>query len=371
MFLLFVNSCNPSPPTCTSATLYIPQLQSPNNVFVSSLTPTFDWFYPWYNADQSDVCEPENYRIEVAPNNDFGGPGSFSETVAGDVNTWVPGTALQPSTWYVWRVIAIVGSDESNFMIRSFWTEPMCLFSELVSPILLSPIGGTTINTNLPNFQWDYPDPDCLPNEYYLEASHDANFSNIALALTSSPGPIPSFQPGTTNFQECTPIYWRVAPVVGGQQGSFSTTETFIIDSNNICSPIYQIDFRSIFCLSLSKMAVGFNFDHLNGGEFYATVQGIDYSCSPIQEVENVLLCTGPPAAANTYADIFLHDQASGEILFTTRTTVPRCVETNEKPEEKSCGAPEFCNSRLCYYWNAKSCKCVQNLDHPDCTLEP
>jgi hypothetical protein len=118
-------------------------------------------------------------------------------------------------------------------------------------------------------------------------------------------------------------------------------------------------------------MAVGFNFDHLNGGEFYATVQEKNYACSPIQEVENVLLCTGPPAAANTYADIFLFDQASGELLFSTRTTVPRCVETNEKPEEKSCGAHDPCITSRCYYWNSKSCKCEHNLDHPDCSLDP
>jgi len=218
-------------PTCADDNLKPTILTFPAlDEVVASLSPELQWIYP------DTTCTPEGYRIDLST-----GP-YFADNLGGGTGdpstTWVPAKDLQPATEYKWAVRPINGTTLGPTAPGPgnrpfyFFTGPVCNDpSALQPPTLLEPADGAAYDASQHDgLIWDYP-PACLPDHYVVEISALPNFSDTALnGVTDSPATRWNVaQPMTA----CQTYYWRVAAVLGGVVGPYSSTRTFVAPDSN------------------------------------------------------------------------------------------------------------------------------------------
>jgi len=230
--LFVIPGCAPKPPTCSASELQAAfLLYPPWKGRGISLTPTLSWEYP----TSPSGCLPEKYRImlRVRP--------FFKDNLGGDttspVTSWTPAVPLQPGTEYMWEIQAMVGDVPGpDSGVGYFFTGPTCAADSFVAPNLLFPANGAVITDSWPELVWDYPQ-DCTPEEYLINLSTTADFSDTSLGdwtTTGSPSTDWLIWPP---LDDCTTYYWKVRALNGDTPGPASSTFSFSIDLTGACQP--------------------------------------------------------------------------------------------------------------------------------------
>ena len=233
---VLLSSCNmprpetpvPAPQPLPTATLMPCSLVAPDILTQGSpihetLRPTLAWIY-------DGACPPDGFHVQVAPGGDFEPPEIVSgETAPGTLN-WTPDQDLLPTTFYAWRVAALLdGVPGPSSVTAFFWTGPTCDGTNLQAPILLIPEEAAFISDPSPLFEWDYPQANCLQENYALEVSASLDFTTDVLHAGVGPGR--SFVTEVSFLEDCTQYYWRVKAVFGDDiSGSYSEIATFYAD---------------------------------------------------------------------------------------------------------------------------------------------
>jgi hypothetical protein len=298
----------------------VPQVFSPSSVLVSSLQPTFQWFY--------EDCADE-FVLEIAPDGDFNAPGVIQELVPGTQTTWTLTQPLQATTMYQWRVHAIVGYSNGPYSPTPwFWTGPICFVSTPDLPELVSPILGEIVNDPSPPLDWSYPDIGCLPEGYQFEVSEQPDFLQMALSGTSS-SPYTGFETNIDFLQDCTDYFWRVAVLYNAQPGTFSDVGEFTTDFQGNCSmaTAAAVDIYAIGCIGEQSMMVSFEFTTPPEEIYEAHVDGNIYECDLNAQRPRLLHCSGLRTEIVSSGLVELVVIETQEVVYSGQERFPKCEE--------------------------------------------
>ena len=215
----------PTPMPCILVSPDIPEQDSPIH---ETLRPTLVWFY-------EGACPADGFRVQVAPGGDFNAPETVSAATAPGTLYWTPDQDLSPTTFYAWRVAALLdGVPGPSSVTAFFWTGPTCNGTNLQAPIPLIPGNAAFISDPSPLFEWDYPQVSCLQAHYTLEVSANLDFATDA--LNAGVGTERSFETEVSFLEDCTQYYWRVKAVFGEDiSGPYSEIATFYADLAASC----------------------------------------------------------------------------------------------------------------------------------------
>jgi hypothetical protein len=324
--ILLGSACVPTTPEptptatpCPPIPLIAPSVFSPNGEMVSSLQPTFQWFY-------EAPCGPDEFGLEIAPDGNFAGPGVISEQTSGPVTTWTLTQTLQPASVYQWRVYAKRGFTSGPYSPAPwFWTGPICNASIPDIPELVSPIHGVVINEASPPLDWDFPAVGCLAERFQFEVSAQPDFMHTVLSGEGS-GAWTSFETNVDFLQDCTDYYWRVAVLTGNQLGAFSSIGEFTTDFAGTCPTVAPAQhIYAIGCIGSQSMMISFEFSSPPEGTYEARSGGNTYECLPNEERPRLLHCTGPRLEASEEGLVELVEIESQEVVFTGQEMYPDC----------------------------------------------
>lgn len=215
-------------PVPTPCSLVAPGIAAQDSRIYETLRPALAWFY-------EGACQPDGFRVQVAPGGDFDAPGTVSGTTAPGTLNWTPDQDLSPTTFYAWRVAALLdGVPGPSSVSVFFWTGPTCDGTNLQAPVLMLPEDAAFISDPSPLFEWDYPQGICLQAHYALEVSADVDFATDL--LHAGAGPERSFETEVSLLEDCTQYYWRVKAVFGMDiSGPYSEAATFYTDLASSC----------------------------------------------------------------------------------------------------------------------------------------
>jgi hypothetical protein len=298
----------------------VPQVFSPSSVLVSSLQPTFQWFY--------EDCADE-FVLEIAPDGDFNAPGVIQELVPGTQTTWTLTQPLQATTMYQWRVHAVVGYSNGPYSPTPwFWTGPICFVSTPDLPELVSPILGEIVNDPSPPLDWSYPDIGCLPEGYQFEVSEQPDFLQTVLSGTGS-SPYTGFETNIDFLQDCTDYFWRVAVLYNAQPGTFSDVGEFTTDFQGNCSmaAAAEIEIYAIGCIGEQSMMISFEFTEPPEEVYEARVEGDVYECELNAQRPRLLHCSGLRTEIVSSGLVELVVIETQEVVFSGVERFPKCDE--------------------------------------------
>lgn len=247
---LGLTACNrPSADPCTPADMEPPTITFPGHYSNVGTAPTVDTLTPeLFQWDFDPDCTPEHFKLLISPDRHFGN--SRAGMTDGEL-AWplsdapYPQIALEPSTEYFWKVRAwtdgVNGPDSST---RVFFTGPLCATAgEMGAPELLSPDPGEVIGDLYAELHYQVGEPQCLPEGYFVDLQTDSGFSGTNLLGEFG---IPGTYVLTDELTDCTTYYWRVAPMYGGVQGSFSESRAFTVAVDPSCvtvaAPAFVMD---------------------------------------------------------------------------------------------------------------------------------
>jgi len=198
---------NTPEPGCDSSSLIAAGIPIEDSQISDSLRPTVEWVY-------DGACEPDSFRIEFAPDGDFGSAQAVVGTTDAGTRTWAPPADLLPVTEYGWHVAAVFGSTIGPYSItRPLWTGPVCDGPYLWEPKLISPDTGSWVTNPSPELRWESRQPDCLVTNYKFEVSTDPTFASSVLSGGAGPGA--TFDTGIDFLIDCHTYFWRVAATGG------------------------------------------------------------------------------------------------------------------------------------------------------------
>ena len=220
--ILGLSGCDPSLPPCDVGSLIPPELDDP------ALWVILDPSSVVLNWHMDPACEPDQFEIILSQERDFSVI-DVTHLVSGDNTSWSP-PALDSAEEYFWRVAAIQDSIKSSysFMIKSFFTEPICDPGDLVMPSLLMPPPGGIFDRGYSSLEWEWPLTTCIPEAYKVEVSMDPDFLDTTyFGGTGNPSTrwgFGSTPPGATQF------WWRIIPSADGVYGPPSIVHSFFTD---------------------------------------------------------------------------------------------------------------------------------------------
>jgi hypothetical protein len=174
----------------------IPALVLPaNNALVTTLSPTLDWNQPNLMGGTF-----KSYWAQVATDATFTSVVRDSTITIPANHSWIVDPALDPNTKYYWRVQACNIIDECSAwsLVRTFRTK-------LSQPAAISPIGGVTVGSLKPTFDWE--DVTGAAG-YTIQVSRNSTFTPLVVNATISTAT--SIYTPTTNLPAGITLYWRV-----------------------------------------------------------------------------------------------------------------------------------------------------------------
>jgi len=207
-FLAACNFPDETPETgCDASSLIPPGIPIEDSQISDTLRPTVEWVY-------DGECEPDGFRIEFAPDADFGSAQAFVGSTDAATWTWTPSADLLPVTKYGWRVAAVSSSTIGPYSItRPLWTGPVCDGPYLRAPRLISPDTGELVANPSPELRWTSDEEDCLVANYVFDVSTDPAFPTSA--IEGSTGPWEAFDTELDYLIDCQTYFWRVAATAG------------------------------------------------------------------------------------------------------------------------------------------------------------
>ncbi len=232
IFMALLGACNypdETPETeCDASALIAPGIPIEDSQISDSLRPTVEWVY-------DGTCEPDSFRIEFAPDADFGSAHAVVGTTDAATWTWTPPADLLPVTKYGWRVAAVSGSTIGPYSItRPLWTGPVCDGPYLSPPKLISPDTGDLVTNASPELRWTSDEEDCLVTNYKFDVGTDPTFSTSVINGGTT-GPQASFDMGADYLIDCQTYFWRVAAFAGMDLVSEYTADYFQTQFGDSC----------------------------------------------------------------------------------------------------------------------------------------
>ena len=244
LLTLLIAGCN-----CTNEAVSVFEviLDTPTgDLVVSSLNPTFEWH-------GSDTCEPDNFRIRIDENKQYGGMW-IDEDLSGDLTSYtLTGASLQPGREYLWWMQARNEYDPDETGDRDgprsqrgrFYTGPVCSGEPLVAPEIEFPsslIGGEEMDNWITHsgpqkFKWSYSGG-CLPISYDYQFATDSGFTDIILSGTTTEPYVMHVQ---ESFPNCSSLFWRVAANDGSTTGPWSDVDQFHWVEDESCPQIQYV----------------------------------------------------------------------------------------------------------------------------------
>ncbi|MCJ7823850.1 MAG: hypothetical protein MUP44_03035, partial [Anaerolineales bacterium] len=353
---------SPSPafwtgPICDASALNPPLLIGPAyGATVQDDSPELSWEY------SNTSCIPEGYHFEVAADIQFSnmkisgdGPGPWTS-----FETSVP--FLDDCGLYYWWAAAQTAGVLSGHNLSLFYSDFTgscsqfsCDSTQLAPPNLLYPIGGVTV-TDLGDpfrYRWEYLDPACIPDGYYIEVYSGTDFASTpvgqGMALDSRDpgwGPLPEL-PAYVILPDCMTIHWHVAALQGSETGPYSSEATFTTDYSGSCSPpsAQEVSFIGMACLENERMMVTFEFPEAPGGTYQAMVDGQVFECQTLPSAPQRLFCSGLMAEEDILASVQLEDLISGALLFDGEISIlcEQELESCSTLNEAACGSRSDC----------------------------
>lgn len=226
---------------CSPDDLVPPEPVSPAHYSMVGTGPTEGSLTPELFEWASIGCIPEHYKLRFSPDRHFGIARTGmtdGELVWPAADASFPQMPLEPATEYFWTVRAwdegVNGPDSST---RVFFTGPSCAAAaELVAPEQLSPADGEVVTEEYAELHYQPGEPACLPGGYALDLQTDPAFGGTNLLASYN---MPGTYVLTDPLEDCTTYYWRVAAIVGGDEGPFSDSRSFSTDFAGECvSPV-------------------------------------------------------------------------------------------------------------------------------------
>jgi len=218
---------------CAPGATTIPVQTGPANY---SILPDTNAHLRWLNPGG---CFPDGAAVQIATAHDFSDMDEF--TFSGQFVTGYDPPALEPATQYRWKAAYYV--EESGSPVigdysspHSFYTGPECSsLAEVVAPVRIAPMDGSTVNTLTPALQYTTGIPGCIPDGYLLHLHTLPDFSDPNLLTEYS---LPATTVITTDLlTNCTNYYWSVTPVQDGGYGPESDVGSFYVDVDGTCLP--------------------------------------------------------------------------------------------------------------------------------------
>ena len=220
-------------PVCDPGDLAAPILTLPVNKGIFDIGfSSLEWEWP------VDTCIPSSYKIEVSTASDLSITTDFGAT--GTPGTrWGFGSPPTPATQYYWRVAPYAGGVLGPFSeIWTFYTDPVCSPGALIAPDPLFPTEGTEFIYDAPFYEWSYPDSSCTPMGYHLLVSSTLDFSSTApIVLALRDFNADTLRIPNIPLENCEDFYWKVAAMVDGIDGPWSTPIGFTMNAMNACTP--------------------------------------------------------------------------------------------------------------------------------------
>ena len=185
----------------------IPSLLAPaNNALTRDLTPLLNW-------TQSTGANFDHYQIQLADNPDF--TGAVDENIAGISNhSFTPTVDLIPNTKHYWHVRSWNTAGD-----YSAWSALRTFRESMVLPVLVDPIGGITVGSRKPVFDWN----DVGATKYNLQVSLNSSFTSLVLNLNVTPS---TYTP-LVNLAANKLFRWRVRALGPNGPSAWSAVETF------------------------------------------------------------------------------------------------------------------------------------------------
>jgi len=341
-------------PLCTANSLTPPLLlDPPYGAVVQDDSPELAWEYT------NTACLPEGYHFEVASDPQFSNP-----SLAGDgPGPWTSFETLVPFVddcgLYYWWSAAQTGGVLSGHNLSLFYTDFTgscsqfaCDSAQLVPPDLVFPIGGEVV-TNIGDpfrFRWQYLDPACIPDGYYIEVYSGVDLASTppgqGFALDSRLpgwGPLPEM-PSYVMLPDCMTFHWHVAALQGTEQGPFSNEATFTTNYSGACGPSNsrQVSLITMACLDNNQMMVTFEFPEDAVDAYEAKVDGKVFDCQLLPGAPRRIFCVGPMGQEDTLVPVQLMDQNSGALLLDQELSIlcekeqeqggelPACITLNQ-----------------------------------------
>jgi hypothetical protein len=166
---------------------------------VTIYTPLLDWS----NSSLPAGTTFAYYQVQVATEAAFSSlivnDSSLTSITASQLTT----PALAANTMYYWRVRAVntvIGVE--NF---SAWSLVRTFRTKLSPPTAISPIGGVTVGSLKPTFDWNDVTG---ATGYTIQVSRNTSFTPLVVNVTISTAT--SIYTPTTNLPAGTTLYWRV-----------------------------------------------------------------------------------------------------------------------------------------------------------------
>jgi hypothetical protein len=230
--LAFLGACNypdETPETeCDASSLIAPGIPIEDSQISDSLRPTVEWVY-------DGTCEPDSFRIELAPRGNFGSTQAVVGSTGAGTWTWTPSADLLPVTRYGWRVAAVSSSSIGPYSItQSLWTGPVCDGPYLRAPYLSSPAMGALVTNPSPELSWDSKEVGCLVPYFKFDVSTDPSFSTTVIGGGTT-GPEESFDILADYLVDCQTYFWRVAAMVSTDLVSEYAVDFFQTQFGDTC----------------------------------------------------------------------------------------------------------------------------------------
>ena len=185
----------------------IPSLLAPaDNALTMDLTPLLDW-------TQSSDATFDHYQIQVADNPDF--TGAVDVDIAGIANDAYNPASLDTNTKYYWHVRSWNTAGD-----YSAWSALRTFREAMLPPGLVSPIGGITVGSRKPVFDWGDVTG---ATKYNLQVSLNSAFSSLVLNLNVTDS---TYTP-LVNLAANKLFYWRVKALGPNGPSAWSAVETF------------------------------------------------------------------------------------------------------------------------------------------------
>jgi len=205
-----------------------PLLFSPSNATITyNATPTFSW---------ENISGVINYQFQLDTEVSFNSPNLINTTVA--TTDYKPMSSLSDGSWY-WRVAALgSGGNLGTFStVRTYNVDTIP--PEI--PILLYPVDGSSINNDVPQFEWEVV-TDAVNYTLYIDTTITFNSPNLINISTISI----DYTPIDSLVEDLW--YWQVCAYDSvGNQGSFGGPNSFIIDTTPPNIPLLILPHNDAF----------------------------------------------------------------------------------------------------------------------------
>lgn len=336
-------------PLCVPGELNPPLLLDPPfGATVQDDSPELSWEYT------NTSCIPEGHHFEVAADSQF----SHLKISGDGIGPWTSFETAVPFLddcgLYYWWVAAQTAGDMSGHNLSLFYSDftgncPQfsCDSTQLTPPNLIYPIGGQTV-TDLSDpfrYQWEYLDPACIPDGYYIEVYSGADLASTPLgqgmALDSRDpgwGPLPEL-PAYVILPDCMTFHWHVAAEQGNETGPFSSEATFTTDYSGACgTPSAQsVSLIGMACLENERMMLTFEFPEVPEGMYQASVNGQIFACETWSGAPQRLICSGPMVQEDILTPVQLVDQNSGALLLDQELSILCPKEQDGREDLPAC----------------------------------